>query len=47
LFTIDGPDENSGNRFSAYQEICDDLKDLNVEVIRSSQIQRLSEFARI
>lgn len=45
LFAIDGPDDNSGNRFLAYKEICDDLMRLDVEVIRSSQEQRIIEFA--
>ncbi|MFH2140177.1 MAG: DUF3037 domain-containing protein [Pseudomonadota bacterium] len=46
LFAIDGPDENQGNRYLAYKEICDDLERLEVEVIRSTQEQRLISFAR-
>jgi hypothetical protein len=46
LFAIDGPDESAGNRYLAYKEICDDLIRLDVEVIRSSQEQKLINFAR-
>lgn len=46
LFAIDGPDESEGNRYLAYKEICDDLIRLDVEVIRSSQEQKLINFAR-
>ena len=46
LFAIDGPNENDGNRYLAYKEICDDLSHLDVEVIRSSEEQRLIEFAK-
>lgn len=46
LFAIDGPSENEGNRFLAYQEICEDLQKLQVQVIRSSQIQELISFAQ-
>ncbi len=46
LFAIDGPDENQGNRYLAYKEICDDLALLEVEVIRSTQEQQLISFAR-
>lgn len=45
LFAVDGPDENSGNLYLAYKEICDDLMQLEVKVIRSSQEKRLVEFA--
>lgn len=45
LFAIEGPDESAGNLYVAYQEICDDLKQLNIEVIRPAQEQRLIEFA--
>ena len=34
------------NRYLAYQEICEDLIQLDVVVIRSSQEQQLIEFAR-
>ena len=46
LFAIDGPAEADGNRYLAYQEICEDLIRLDVEVIRSSQEQQLIQFAR-
>lgn len=45
LFAIEGPDESAGNLYVAYQEICDDLKQLNIEVIRPAQEQRLIDFA--
>lgn len=46
MFAIDGPSESEGNRYLAYQEICDDLAQLDVVVIRSSQVQELISFAQ-
>ena len=46
LFAIDGTGENEGNRFLAYQEICEDLERLDVQVIRSFQEQKIIDFAQ-
>lgn len=46
MFAIDGPSESEGNRYLAYQEICDDLAELDVVVIRSSQVKELISFAQ-
>lgn len=46
LFAMDAPNQDDGNRYLAYQEICDDLTHLEIQIIRASQVQELVRFAQ-
>lgn len=47
LFAVDGPSQSAGNRYVAFQEICEDLRELDVAVIPTNDEQRIIEFAAL
>lgn len=47
LFAVDGPPQTAGNRYLAFQEICSDLKALEVAVIPTNDEKKIIEFAAL
>lgn len=45
LFAVDGPTKEDGNRYAAYEEICGDLKEFDIQIVPSSYEQRIIDFA--
>lgn len=45
LFAVDGPSPSSGNRYVAFQEICDDLQSFDITVVPTQDESRIVEFA--
>ena len=46
MFAIDGPSPDEGKRFLAYEEICADLREYDIQVVPSSKEQLIVDFAR-